>query len=91
MVKIIWYNAEPLKRLNDPLGGTRNKSITVGVLNAQQKLTVIMFGKQIGKQGRTNISDVWFAGRARSKTCSNHGNRVANLTGKGKMNQFTAF
>ena len=57
--------------IND-FGGAFHKALLVGILNAQNELAVILFGKKIGIEGGTNAAQVHEARGRRGKTSTNH-------------------
>ena len=67
---LIELDAKPLKRLNDILLSTRNKTIRIGILDTENQVATMLFGEQIIIQGGTHTADVQCTRWTRCKTYS---------------------
>jgi hypothetical protein len=46
----------------------------IGIVNAEDELTTMLFGKEVAEQGGTDTADVQITGKTRSKTSADcHG------------------
>ena len=65
---LVEFDAQPLERLYDIFLGSRHKTVGVGVFNTENKIALVLAGKQVVKKCGTDAANVQWSGRTWCKT-----------------------
>jgi hypothetical protein len=66
-------NSQPFEIFEDGINRSLCRSLDIGILNSQNKNSVMMFGKDVVEEGGSSISDMKKTGGGGSKTNTHTG------------------